>query len=97
MNPRKHHFWSFLAITIAVCQIQKILTLNLFKINMLGWGYAQTYKFDSEVKILLKNLHCLSFLAITIAVCQIQIILTIIPLKINKLGWGYARNILILF
>ena len=25
--PRKHHFWSFLAITIAVCQIQMILTL----------------------------------------------------------------------
>ncbi len=27
MIPRKHHFWSFLAITIAVCQIQMILTL----------------------------------------------------------------------
>ena len=25
--PRKHHFWSFLAITIAECQIQLILTL----------------------------------------------------------------------
>ncbi len=25
--PRKHHFWSFLAITIAVYQIQMILTL----------------------------------------------------------------------
>ncbi len=27
MIPRKHHFWSFLAIRIAVCQIQMILTL----------------------------------------------------------------------
>ncbi len=27
MSPRKHHFWSFLAITIAVYQIQMILTL----------------------------------------------------------------------
>ena len=26
--PWKHHFWSFLAITIAVCQIQKILILT---------------------------------------------------------------------
>ena len=25
MIPRKHHFWSFLAKTIAVCQIQMIL------------------------------------------------------------------------
>ncbi len=25
--PTKHHFWSFLAITIAVCQIKMILTL----------------------------------------------------------------------
>ncbi len=28
MIPRKQHFWSFLAITIAVCQIQMILTLT---------------------------------------------------------------------
>ncbi len=27
MIPRKHHFWSFLAITIAVRQIQMILIL----------------------------------------------------------------------
>ncbi len=27
MIPRKHHFWSFLAITIAVCQMQMILTI----------------------------------------------------------------------
>ncbi len=31
MIPRKHHFWSFLAITIAVCQIQMILTLRPFQ------------------------------------------------------------------
>ncbi len=28
MIPLKHHFWSFLDITIAVCQIQMILTLT---------------------------------------------------------------------
>ncbi len=28
MIYRKHHFWSFLAITIAVCQIQMIITLT---------------------------------------------------------------------
>ncbi len=27
MIPGKHHFWSFLAITIPLCQIQTILTL----------------------------------------------------------------------
>ncbi len=27
MIPRKHHFWSVLAITIAVCQMQMILIL----------------------------------------------------------------------
>ncbi len=31
MIPRKHHFWSFLAITIAVRQIQIILTLIPFQ------------------------------------------------------------------
>ncbi len=27
MIPRKHHFWSFLAVRIAMCQIQMILIL----------------------------------------------------------------------
>ncbi len=45
-------------------------------------GYTRkTYKFYSELKILLKNLHYLSFFAITIAVCQIQMILKLILLE----------------
>ncbi len=59
---------------------------------MLGWGYAQTYKFDSEVKILLKNLHYLSFLAITIAVFQIQMILTLIRLQNDHDGMGICAK-----
>ncbi len=38
MIPRKHHFWSFLAITIAVCQIQMILTLNPLENEHDGMG-----------------------------------------------------------
>ncbi len=34
--PRKHRFWSYLAITIAVCQIQMILTLLPFQ-NEYDW------------------------------------------------------------
>ncbi len=41
----------------------------------------KTYKFYSELKIFLKNIHYLTFLAITIALCQIQMILTLIPLQ----------------
>ncbi len=41
----------------------------------------KTYIFNSELKILHKNLHYLLFLAITIAVCQIQMILKLIPLQ----------------
>ncbi len=58
---------------------------------------SKTYKFYSELKILLKNLHYLSFLAITIAVCQIQMILKLIPLQMSMMGWGYEQNIQILF
>ncbi len=38
MTPRKHHFWSFLAITIAVYQIQMILTLNPLQNLHVGMG-----------------------------------------------------------
>ncbi len=41
MIPRKHHFWSFLAITIEVCQIQMILTLIPLQNDHDGWRYAQ--------------------------------------------------------
>ncbi len=41
MIPRKHHFWSFLAITIAVFQIQMILILIPLQNDHDGWGYAQ--------------------------------------------------------
>ncbi len=132
MIPRKHHYLSFLAVTIAVCQIQMISTLILLRNEHDGMGICakhinfiqcgndsqktpflvvfgnnncsvsnqndfitptsskstcwdgdmrKTYKFNSELKILLKNIHYLSFLAITIAVCQIQMTLTLIPLQ----------------
>ncbi len=52
----------------------------------------KTYKFYSELKILLKNLHYLSFLAIAIAVCQIQMILTLIPLQNQHVGMAKHQN-----
>ncbi len=79
MIPRKHHFWSFLAITIAVCQIQMILNSYLFKMTMMGWGYAQNQMFS-------RKHHFWSFLAITIAMFQIQMILILIPLQ-NDRDW----------
>ncbi len=143
MIPRKHHFWSFLAITIAVCQIQMILTLiplqnehegmgicakhnNFFQSGndskktpfLVVFGYnncnvsnpndfnthtssnsicwygdlRKTYKFYSELKMFLKNLHYLSFLAKTIPVCQIQMILTRIPLQNEHDGMGICAK-----
>ncbi len=44
MIPRKHHFWSFLAITIAVCQIQMILTLIHLKNQHVGMGICAKHK-----------------------------------------------------
>ncbi len=41
MIPRKHHFWTFLAITFAVCQIQMILTIIPLQSQHVGMGYAQ--------------------------------------------------------
>ncbi len=41
---RKHHFWSFLAITIDVYQIQMILTLISLQNQHVGMGYAQNKK-----------------------------------------------------
>ncbi len=52
----------------------------------------ETYKFYSELKILLKNLHYLSFLAITIAVCQMQMILILIPLQNEHDGMGICAE-----
>ena len=63
----------------------------------MGWVMRKTYKFYSDLKILLKNLHYLSFLAITTAVCQVQMILTLIRLQNEYDGWGYEQNTKILF
>ncbi len=52
----------------------------------------KTYKFYFELKILLKNLHCLSFLAITIAVCQIEMILTLIHPQNQYVGMGICAK-----
>ncbi len=38
MIPRKHNFWSFLAIAIAVCQIQMILTVKSLQNEHDGMG-----------------------------------------------------------
>ncbi len=96
--PRKHHFWSFLAITIPVCQIQMILTLIPLQNQHVGMGIcAKHTNFILSWNILLKNLHYLSFLAITIPVYQIQMILTLIRLKMSMMGWVYAQNTQILF
>ncbi len=50
MNPLKHNFWSFLAITISVFQIQMILILIPLQNDHDGWGYAQNTTFYSERK-----------------------------------------------
>ncbi len=81
MIPRKHHFWSFLAITIPVCQIQVILTLIPFQNELHGWGYAQNTKILFRAEMIPRKHDFWSFLAITIAVCQVQMILTLIPLQ----------------
>ena len=48
----------------------------------------ETFKFYSEQKILLKNIHYLSILAIAIPVCQIQMILKLIRLLNDSDGMG---------
>ena len=45
MTPLKHHFWSFLAITIAVCQMQMILTLIALQNEQDGMGICGKHKF----------------------------------------------------
>ena len=41
MMPRKHLFWSVLAITIAVCQIQMKLILTSLQNEHDGLGFVQ--------------------------------------------------------
>ncbi len=72
-SGRKHHFWSFLAITIAVCQIQTILTLIRLQNEHDGWGYAQNTEILFRAEMIPRKHHFWSFLAITIPVCQIQV------------------------
>ncbi len=81
MIPRKHDFWSFLTITIAVCQIQKILTLIPFEIEHDGMGICAKHINLFSAEMIPRKHHSRSFLAIIIAVCQIQMILTLIPLQ----------------
>ncbi len=42
--PGKHHFWSFLAITIAVCQIKMTLTLIPLQNQHYGMGICAKHK-----------------------------------------------------
>ena len=57
----------------------------------------KTYKFYSELKILLKHLHYLSFLPITVAVCQIQMVLTLIRLQNEHDGMKICAKLKIFF
>ncbi len=86
MIPRKHHFWSFLAITIAVFQIKMILILITLHNDRDGWGFAQNTKKLFTAEMIPRKHQFLSFLAITIPVCQIQMILTLIPLQKQHVG-----------
>ncbi len=81
MIPRKHHFWSFLAITIAVCQIQMILILIPFQNDHDGLVICAKQKFLFRAQMIPVIHNFWSFLAISIAVSQIQMILTLIPLQ----------------
>ncbi len=83
MIPRKHHFWSFSAITIAVFKIQMILILMPLQNGHDGMGICAKHKTFISAEMIPRKHHIRSFLAITIAVCQIQMILTLIPFQ-NK-------------
>ncbi len=99
MFPRKHHFWSFFAISIAVFQIQRILILIPLKyeddamgICAMGWRYAQNTIFLFRAEVFPRKHKFWSFLAITIAVCQIQMILILIPLQYEDDGMGICAK-----
>ena len=93
MILRKHHFWSFLAITIAVCQIQMILTLIPLQNQHFGMGICANH-----TNFILSRTYCsnyyqyLSFSAITIAVCQILMTLTLISLQKEHDGMGICAK-----
>ncbi len=87
--PRKQHFWSFLAITIAVCQIQMILNSYLLKMSMRGWGSAQNTKILFRAEIIPGKQYFWSLFNITIAVCQI---LTLILLQNEHDGMGICAK-----
>ncbi len=72
MIPRKHHFWSFLAITNAVCQMQMILTLIPLQDEHDGMELCANHNILFRAEMILRKHHFWLFLAITIAVCQIQ-------------------------
>ncbi len=50
--PSNHHFWSFLALTIAVCQIQMILMLIPLQSELFGLNMR---KFYSDRKPFIEN------------------------------------------
>ena len=92
MIPRKHHFWSFLAITIGVCQIQVILTFIPLQNQHVGMGICAKHTY-----LILYWRYCSK----TIRICRFwlkncsvwhEMILILIPLQIEHDGWGYAQN-----
>ncbi len=90
--PRKKHFWSFLAITIAVCQIELILIFIPLQNQHVGMEICAKHKILFRAEIIPRKHHFWSFLVITIAVCQTQMILTIIPLQNEHDGMGICTK-----
>ncbi len=89
---RKHHFLSFLGITIAVCQMQMILTLIPLQNEHDGMGSAQNAQILFRAERIPRKHHFWSFLAITNAVCQIQMILTLTRLQNEHDGIGICAK-----
>ncbi len=75
-----------MAITIAVFQIQMILTLIPLKNEHGGVGIYAKHKFLFSAEVIRRKQHFRSFLAVRIEVCQIQMSLTLIPLQNEQDG-----------
>ncbi len=78
---QKTPFLVVFAITIAVCQIQMILTLIPLQNEHDGMGICAKHINLFSAEMIPRKCHSRWFLAIIIAVCQIQMILTLIPLQ----------------
>ncbi len=79
------HYLSFLAMTIAECQIQLILTLKMI---MMRCRYVQNTHISFRAEIIPRKHHFGSYLAVTIAVCHIQMILNLILPQNGHDGMG---------